>query len=70
MGAKFLGHSIGLVMDEAPALAKGFKEVLEPGMTFAVRTENRAPGARHGGRKTPMSSQKRAHALHRGSRIL
>lgn len=35
-GGKFLGHSIGLVMDEAPAIAKGFKQPLQPGMTFAV----------------------------------
>lgn len=43
-GGKFLGHSIGLVMDEAPALAKGFKEVLEPGMTFAVEAKIALPG--------------------------
>ena len=43
-GGKFLGHSIGLVMDEAPALAKGFKEVLEPGMTFAVEPKIALPG--------------------------
>lgn len=35
-GGKFLGHSIGLVMDEAAAIAKGFKQPLQPGMTFAV----------------------------------
>ena len=43
-GGKFLGHSIGLVMDEAPALAKGFKAVLEPGMTFAVEPKIALPG--------------------------
>ena len=36
-GGKFLGHSIGLVMDESPALANGFKGKLEQaGMVFAV----------------------------------
>ena len=35
-GGKFLGHSIGLVIDESPAIAHGFKEELVPGMTFAV----------------------------------
>ena len=35
-GGKFLGHSIGLVMDEAPAIAKGFKQELQEGMTLAV----------------------------------
>lgn len=43
-GGKFLGHSIGLVMDEAPAIAKGFKQPLQPGMTFAVEPKVALPG--------------------------
>lgn len=43
-GGKFLGHSIGLVMDEAPAIAKGFKQPLEPAMTFAVEPKIALPG--------------------------
>lgn len=43
-GGKFLGHSIGLVMDEAPAIAKGFKQLLQPGMTFAVEPKIALPG--------------------------
>lgn len=43
-GGKFLGHSIGLVMDEAPAIAKGFKQPLKPGMTFAVEPKIALPG--------------------------
>ncbi len=43
-GGKFLGHSIGLVMDEAPAIAKGFKQVLEEGMTFALEPKIALPG--------------------------
>lgn len=35
-GAKFLGHSIGLAMDEAPVLAKSFREPIEEGMIFAI----------------------------------
>ncbi len=35
-GGKFLGHSIGLTMDETPVLAKSFNQPLETGMTFAV----------------------------------
>lgn len=35
-GGKFLGHSIGLTMDEAPVLAKSFREPLETDMLFAV----------------------------------
>jgi Xaa-Pro dipeptidase len=33
---KFLGHAIGLQVDELPVLAKGFDEPLEEGMVFAV----------------------------------
>ena len=34
--AKFLGHGIGLELDEWPIFAKGFKQPLLPGMTFAL----------------------------------
>ena len=43
-GGKFLGHSIGLVMDEAPAIAKGFTQQLQPGMVFAVEPKIALPG--------------------------
>lgn len=43
-GGKFLGHSIGLVMDEPPVLARGFRAPLEPGMTFAVEPKIALPG--------------------------
>jgi Xaa-Pro dipeptidase len=43
-GGKFLGHSIGLVMDEAPAIAKGFKQQLQLGMVFAVEPKIALPG--------------------------
>jgi Xaa-Pro dipeptidase len=33
---KFLGHGIGLEIDEWPVLARGFKDSLEPGMIIAV----------------------------------
>lgn len=33
---KFLGHGIGLHVDELPVLAKGFDEPLQEGMVFAV----------------------------------
>jgi Xaa-Pro dipeptidase len=33
---KFLGHGIGLHVDEYPVIAEGFTEPLEPGMTIAV----------------------------------
>lgn len=34
--AKFVGHGIGLQVDELPVLAKGFDEPLQVGMVFAV----------------------------------
>lgn len=33
---KFLGHSIGLTMDESPVIARGFNNPIAAGMTFAV----------------------------------
>jgi Xaa-Pro aminopeptidase len=33
---KFLGHGIGLEIDESPVISKGFDEPLEEGMVFAV----------------------------------
>lgn len=33
---KFLGHSIGLLIDEAPAIARGFDKPLEENMVFAI----------------------------------
>ena len=33
---KFIGHSIGLTMDETPVLARGFNSPLTAGMTLAV----------------------------------
>ncbi|MGI6182213.1 MAG: M24 family metallopeptidase [Agathobaculum sp.] len=35
-GCKFVGHSIGLTMDETPVLAQGFSEPLQAGMVLAV----------------------------------
>lgn len=43
-GGKFLGHSIGLTMDESPAVANRFKEVLTEGMTFALEPKIALPG--------------------------
>lgn len=43
-GGKFLGHSIGLVIDEAPALAKSFKQELVENMTFALEPKVALPG--------------------------
>jgi Xaa-Pro aminopeptidase len=33
---KFLGHGIGLVIDEQPVIAEGFNEPLQEGMVFAL----------------------------------
>ncbi|CAM4337005.1 Xaa-Pro aminopeptidase [Paenibacillus endophyticus] len=42
--AKFLGHGIGLEIDEWPVLAKGFDMLLEPGMVLAVEPKFTFPG--------------------------
>ncbi|WP_138755180.1 M24 family metallopeptidase [Paenibacillus sinopodophylli] len=42
--AKFLGHGIGLEIDEWPVLAKGFGMPLEPGMVLAVEPKFTFPG--------------------------
>ncbi|MFD0715951.1 M24 family metallopeptidase [Paenibacillus sp. GCM10027626] len=41
---KFLGHGIGLEVDEWPVLAGGFHDVLEPGMVLAVEPKFTFPG--------------------------
>jgi Xaa-Pro aminopeptidase len=41
---KFLGHGIGLEMDELPVLAKGFKLPLEAGMVIAIEPKFIFPG--------------------------
>ncbi len=41
---KFLGHGIGLEIDEWPVLAKGFNEPLEQGMILAIEPKFTFPG--------------------------
>jgi Xaa-Pro dipeptidase len=41
---KFLGHGIGLEIDELPVLARGFRYSLEPGMVIAVEPKFTFPG--------------------------
>ncbi|GIP34323.1 Xaa-Pro peptidase family protein [Paenibacillus sp. J2TS4] len=41
---KFIGHGIGLEMDEYPVLAKGFQYPLEPGMVLAIEPKFTFPG--------------------------
>ncbi|MBU5445457.1 Xaa-Pro peptidase family protein [Paenibacillus sp. MSJ-34] len=41
---KFLGHGIGLEIDELPVLAKGFAYPLEPGMAIAIEPKFTFPG--------------------------
>ncbi|MDD1690205.1 MAG: Xaa-Pro peptidase family protein [Methanoregula sp.] len=40
---KFLGHGIGLWIDETPVIAEGFDEPLEEGMVFAVEPKKGIP---------------------------
>lgn len=42
--AKFLGHGVGLEVDELPVLAKGFTMPLQPGMTIAIEPKFTFPG--------------------------
>jgi Xaa-Pro aminopeptidase len=41
---KFLGHGIGLEVDELPVLAKGFRYPLAPGMVIAIEPKFTFPG--------------------------
>lgn len=41
---KFLGHGIGLLIDELPVIAEKFIEPLEEGMVFAVEPKKGIPG--------------------------
>lgn len=41
---KFLGHGIGLEIDELPVLAKGFRYPLAPGMVIAIEPKFTFPG--------------------------
>lgn len=41
---KFLGHGIGLLIDELPVIAEKFTEPLEVGMVFAVEPKKGIPG--------------------------
>jgi Xaa-Pro aminopeptidase len=40
---KFLGHGIGLWIDETPVIAEGFEEPLEEGMVFALEPKKGIP---------------------------
>jgi Xaa-Pro aminopeptidase len=42
--APFVGHGIGLEIDELPLLAKGFPQPLETGMVFAFEPKFIFPG--------------------------
>lgn len=41
---KFLGHGVGLLIDELPVLAEGFREPIQPGMVFAVEPKRGIAG--------------------------
>ena len=41
---KFLGHSIGLVIDELPVISEGFHEPIEDGMVFALEPKKGIKG--------------------------
>lgn len=41
---KFIGHGIGLTIDEPPVIANGFNEPIREGMVFAVEPKKGIPG--------------------------
>ncbi|MCX7747564.1 MAG: Xaa-Pro peptidase family protein [Clostridia bacterium] len=41
---KFLGHGIGLVIDELPVIAKGFNDPIQEGMVFAIEPKKGIEG--------------------------
>lgn len=43
-GGRFLGHSIGMCMDETPVIAGGVKDRVQENMTFAVEPKIALPG--------------------------
>ncbi len=42
--ARFVGHGVGLELDELPVLAKGLDMILQPGMVFAIEPKFVFPG--------------------------
>ena len=42
--ANFLGHGVGLQIDEPPVLAEGFDEPLAEGMVLALEPKKGVPG--------------------------
>ncbi|HEY3389696.1 MAG TPA: M24 family metallopeptidase, partial [Prolixibacteraceae bacterium] len=40
---KFLGHGIGLTIDELPVIANGFDEPIQEGMVFAIEPKKGIP---------------------------
>ncbi len=43
-GVPFLGHGVGLEVDELPVLARGSKEMLEEGNVIAIEPKFALPG--------------------------
>jgi len=42
--ANFLGHGVGLVLDEVPVIARGFNDPLQDGMVIALEPKKGVPG--------------------------
>ena len=63
----YIGHGVGLELDEVPVVARGFKTVLEQRPGDRLRTQAGLPGPGRGGRREHMAGDRRgsgaAHSL-------
>jgi len=57
--ANFLGHGVGLQIDEPPVIAEGFDEPLAGGMVLALEPKKGVPAWEWWGRKTLIWSHPR-----------
>ena len=65
---RFVGHGVGLELDEMPVLAKGLKQALEPGMVFALEPKFVFPEGAVGIENTHLVTESGVETLTRANR--
>jgi len=65
--ANFLGHGVGLQIDEPPVIAEGFDETAGRGMVLALEPKKGVPGVGMVGSETPTWSRPMAAGASRGA---